>query len=1211
MTTAHQPNLRKIHPYTPYQDPQGFIYVDNIERNRLICSDELYKFSDGTLTRLLSSLEDITKNIHMEYLPKRRCSSLEKKGAHIMIKAIKAAKGKKDDEELGKIYCQNRRDLPRDIPLDSVEVLGSILTDSKVTPTKHERMTKLYSSPRFIANCFITDLHKDEHGSTEFQLTHRFIATCSYSTGIYKDIKKAQYAGSNTRPPMLDRTDFESWQQRIRLYCLGKDNRENIMKSIVEGPYQMGTKKETLAGGFEGALQLGPEQDRVFTDLTQEEKDRPCSWLICHLTIQSKMKSGHLITRIFHPSNIIPYDQYVEDNAKHVVQSNVSSVQNDSLIMIIDDMDEQVPKLKGNTKYVTVDYVKQKVLAPGMYAINVTPLPPHLKNNRDGHLDYLKHLKESVETIHEIVEEARLAKPLDNVLASACSYTKRSYELVKYKVHQSNVPVIPSTGVSSSTEARRSKPRSNTKKTKILLAKSENKKNVEDHHRTNKYTWIKVNQVDSRIISKHVVINLNSESVFKTCNKCLISTNHDLRRTNRLVVFGLRLFKTYDEESLKAHEFLEILFQPTFDEFLEPTGGEIPIANALVVQVPVISTDAPISLTIPQDVPFVTNSSTSTEIHTLVVHQEEGIDFEESFAPVAWIEAIRIFIVNASSKNMIIYQMDVKTAFLNSDLQEEVYVSQPEGFEDPDHPTHVYRLKKALYRLKQAPREWYDTLSKFLMANKFSKGVVDPTLFMQKSGKHILLVQIYVDDIIFASTDPTACNIFSKEMSSKNVYDGTNLYGMDLSDPIDTPMVDRLKLDENLLGILVDQTRFRGMVGSLMYLTASRPGLVFAVCMYARYQSKPTKKHFEAIKQVFWYLKGTINMGLWYLKDNCMALTAYADADHAGCQYSRRSTSGSAEFLGDRLVSWSSKKQRSATILTTEFTLSVDLLGKALEITPVDLAHPFVSPPGGDAVMDFVNKLRQDVSQGQPHTPSSANVMRYHHKNKWSKHNIHRRPESAVHVTRDDFLIGNLKFVPKGEKYEVFRMTIPKHLSTEAIQQSPYYQQYLVIAAQKPKATEERKKKTVFKAVRSKKPAPVKQTKPALAKQPKSPKKKHSKPTLSRKVGKGKPSLKLRRAQVTHDATTRPSSQPQDETSEKVSQETSSPSDSTSVPGKDSDSKRTKRRKEAEVQRVDKEEGKEALTTTTLEDKIGDSVEDQAGSDPGKDHEALAGSDPV
>ncbi|GJS28115.1 retrovirus-related pol polyprotein from transposon TNT 1-94 [Tanacetum coccineum] len=296
--------------------------------------------------------------------------------------------------------------------------------------------------------------------------------------------------------------------------------------------------------------------------------------------------------------------------------------------------------------------------------------------------------------------------------------------------------------------------------------------------------------------------------------------------------------------------------------------------------------------------------------------QEEGIDVEESFAPVARIEAIRIFIANAASKNMTIYQMDVKTAFLNGELKEEVYVSQPEGFVNPNHPTHVYCLKKALYCLKQAPRAWYDTLSRFLLNNNFSKGAVDPSLFTRKTGKHILLVQIYVDDIIFASTDPKACDIFSNEMSSKfqmsmmgqmSFFLGLQVsqnpggifinqskfaleilkkFEMDSCDHVDTPMVDRLKLVEDPLGIPVDQTRFRSMVGSLMYLTASRPDLVF--------------------------------VGLWYPKDTVMALTAYADADHAGCQDTRRSTSISAQFLGDKLVNWSSKKQKSIAISTTE-----------------------------------------------------------------------------------------------------------------------------------------------------------------------------------------------------------------------------------------------------------------------------------------------------
>ncbi|GKB60979.1 retrovirus-related pol polyprotein from transposon TNT 1-94 [Tanacetum coccineum] len=160
--------------------------------------------------------------------------------------------------------------------------------------------------------------------------------------------------------------------------------------------------------------------------------------------------------------------------------------------------------------------------------------------------------------------------------------------------------------------------------------------------------------------------------------------------------------------------------------------------------------------------------------------QEEGIDFEESFAPVSKLKAICIFIANAATKNMTIYQMDVKTDFLNGELREVVYVSQPEGFVDPDKPNHVYRLKKALYGLKQA------------------------------------------------------------------------------------------------------------------HTRASRPDLVFAVCMCARYQAKPTEKHLHAVKRIFRYLKGTIDMGLWFLKDSSNTLTAYADADYVGCQDTRQSTSGSA-----------------------------------------------------------------------------------------------------------------------------------------------------------------------------------------------------------------------------------------------------------------------------------------------------------------------------
>ncbi|GJU56403.1 retrovirus-related pol polyprotein from transposon TNT 1-94 [Tanacetum coccineum] len=328
--------------------------------------------------------------------------------------------------------------------------------------------------------------------------------------------------------------------------------------------------------------------------------------------------------------------------------------------------------------------------------------------------------------------------------------------------------------------------------------------------------------------------------------------------------------------------------------------------------------------------------------------QEEGIDFEESFAPVARLEAIRIFLAFAAHMNMVVYQMDVKTAFLNGNLREEVYVSQPDGFVDKDKPNHVYKLKKALYGLKQAPRAWYDMLSSFLISQDFSKGSVDPTLFIRRDGKELLLVQIYVDDIIFAASTPELCDLFSKIMcskfkmsmmgkisfflglqisqsprgifinQSKYALESLKKYGFDSCDPVDTPMVEKSKLDEDKEGKAVDPSHYRGMIGTLLYLTASRPDLQFAICMCARYQARPTEKHLNAVKRIFRYLKGTVNRGLWYPKDSSIALTAFADADHAGCQDTRRSTSGSMQFLGDRLISWSSKRQKSAAISSTE-----------------------------------------------------------------------------------------------------------------------------------------------------------------------------------------------------------------------------------------------------------------------------------------------------
>ncbi|GJV77873.1 retrovirus-related pol polyprotein from transposon TNT 1-94 [Tanacetum coccineum] len=344
---------------------------------------------------------------------------------------------------------------------------------------------------------------------------------------------------------------------------------------------------------------------------------------------------------------------------------------------------------------------------------------------------------------------------------------------------------------------------------------------------------------------------------------------------------------------------LDLLFQQLFDELLAPLPSVdhpapevIAPVDEVVALVPDVSTGSPSSTTVDQDAPSPSNSQTTSETkspilpndveednHDLdVAHmnndpffgitipkndseasspdviptvvqttapysehvkldemggilknkdrlvargyrQEEGINFEESFAPVASLDAIRIFLAYATHMNMVVYQIDVKTAFLNGIMREEVYVSQPDGFVDQDNLNHVYKLMNALYRLKQAHRAWYDLLLKFLLSQKFSKGTVNLTLFIRRQGKDLLL-------------------------------------------------------------------------------------------------AKPTEKHLHAAKRIFKYLRRTINWGLWYPKDSSIALTAYAGADHAGCQDTRRSTSRCMQLLGDRFVSWSLKRQKSTAIST-------------------------------------------------------------------------------------------------------------------------------------------------------------------------------------------------------------------------------------------------------------------------------------------------------
>jgi hypothetical protein len=328
--------------------------------------------------------------------------------------------------------------------------------------------------------------------------------------------------------------------------------------------------------------------------------------------------------------------------------------------------------------------------------------------------------------------------------------------------------------------------------------------------------------------------------------------------------------------------------------------------------------------------------------------QVEGLDFEETFAPVARLESIHILLAYATHHDFKLYQMDLKSAFLKGPIKEEVYVEQPPGFEYQEYPNHAYKLHKALYGLKQASRAWYECHRDFLTQNGFKIGKADSTLFTRKVDKELFICQIYVDDIIFGSTNQSFCDEFSKIMTNrlemsmmgqlkfflgfqiKQLEDGTFLcqikytddilkkFGMDKAKPIKTPMGTNERLDLDMGGKLVDQKVYCSIMDSLLYLCASRPDIMLSICMCARFQAAPKECHMRAVKRIMRYLVLTPDLGLWYQKGSCFDLISYSNVDYAGCKVDRNSTSRACQFRGRSLVSWSSKKQNSIALSMVE-----------------------------------------------------------------------------------------------------------------------------------------------------------------------------------------------------------------------------------------------------------------------------------------------------
>lgn len=329
--------------------------------------------------------------------------------------------------------------------------------------------------------------------------------------------------------------------------------------------------------------------------------------------------------------------------------------------------------------------------------------------------------------------------------------------------------------------------------------------------------------------------------------------------------------------------------------------------------------------------------------------QRYGIDYAEVFAPVARMDTVRIILALAAHKEWKVYQLDVKSAFLHGELMEDVYVEQPLGFVKKDEPQKVYKLRKALYGLKQAPRAWFSRIESYFLREGFEKCYSEQTLFVKTSiqGK-LLIVSLYVDDLIYSWNDESMMMEFKRSMmkefdmsdlgkmryflgievqqlengifisQKKYAWDVLKRFQMEECNVVLNLIVPGFKISKDENGVMVESTFYKQLVGSLIYLTSTRPDLMHAVSLISRYMSQPTELHLNAAKRVLRYVKGTTSFGILYQKGASSMLTAYSDSDYAGCLEDRKSTSGYAFMISSGAVAWSSRKQPIVTLSTTE-----------------------------------------------------------------------------------------------------------------------------------------------------------------------------------------------------------------------------------------------------------------------------------------------------
>ncbi|GJR74491.1 retrovirus-related pol polyprotein from transposon TNT 1-94 [Tanacetum coccineum] len=652
-------------------------------------------------------------------------------------------------------------------------------------------------------------------------------------------------------------------------------------------------------------------------------------------------KCLELETELLKKKDFIEKEKFFRDNSgenqnaptfNQLFEINELKVRSQEKDTVIRKLKDRIKSLSGKEN---VENVKKDIdeietinieLEHRMFKLDIEPISHSLKNNRDSHEVYLDKTIEYTDTLRRIVECARKHNPSEPLLESACMFTKHVQELLVYasqtcpnlpkpskklvavtqlnkdkkvrfaepvtsssnipkqtdscKMNDSNKPLLPSTRVNSTNSISISKPSGNTKKNMITRPSSSNEKNkVEEHPRTVKSSLNKMNSVSEPIsngLVKQSVRNAKFDAICAMCSKCLFDANNDIYS-----------------------------WKPT-GRIFSIVGNRCPLTRiASTTEVPIKETTI---------TPVITPTSELKVVQIILCYLDSGCSKHMTGNRYLLMNFVSKFMGTVRFGNDKVakiigygdYQQG-KRNYLKGSRDTNLYTI---SLDDMLNTSPIFLLSKAS---KTKSWLWHRRLShlNFGTLNKLAKENLARGIPKLKFQKDHLCSVCALEKGKKSSHQPKA-----EDTNQEKLY----LLHMDLrcvmltSDYVETPMVEKNKLDADLQGKQVDATHCRSMIGSLMYLTSSRPDLIHDVCLCARYQEKPTEKHLHAVKRIFRYLKGTIHLGLWYSKDTGISLTAYSDADHAGCQDTRRSTSGSAQFLGDKLFSWSSKKQKSTAI---------------------------------------------------------------------------------------------------------------------------------------------------------------------------------------------------------------------------------------------------------------------------------------------------------